>query len=127
MGTPADVLKMLKETTGQPVPETKGAVLRCALESIAMKFRHVLKMGEELAGGRLETIHIVGGGTLIGVVAPQGAQHAYGLKRMAADGFNENGEIVVISEDGVESIRPPQLAATFRPARAVGAVGAMAV
>ena len=25
----------------------------------------------------------------------QGAQHAYGLKRMAADGFNENGEIVV--------------------------------
>jgi len=31
----------------------------------------------------------------VGLVAPQGAQHAYGLKRMAADGFNENGEIVV--------------------------------
>ena len=31
----------------------------------------------------------------IGVVAPQGAQHAYGLKRMAADGSNRNGEIVV--------------------------------
>jgi transposase len=31
----------------------------------------------------------------IGLIAPQGAQHAYGLKRMAADGFNENGEIVV--------------------------------
>jgi len=25
----------------------------------------------------------------IGLIAPQGAQHAYGLKRMAADGFNE--------------------------------------
>ncbi len=49
--------------TGQTVPETKGAVLRCALESIAMKFRQVLGMCEELAGGRLETIHIVGGGT----------------------------------------------------------------
>ena len=32
----------------------------------------------------------------IGLIAPQGAQHAYGLKRMAADGFNENGEIVVL-------------------------------
>ena len=42
---------------------TKGAVLRCALESIAMKFRHVLGMCEQLVGGRMETIHIVGGGT----------------------------------------------------------------
>ena len=49
--------------TGQPVPEDKGAVLRCALESIAMKFRQVLGMCEELTGGRIETIHIVGGGT----------------------------------------------------------------
>ena len=28
-----------------------------------MKFRHVLGMCEQLAGGRMETIHIVGGGT----------------------------------------------------------------
>jgi rhamnulokinase len=49
--------------TGQAVPEDEGAVLRCALESIAMKFRQVLGMCEELAGGRLGTIHIVGGGT----------------------------------------------------------------
>jgi rhamnulokinase len=49
--------------TGQPVPGDEGAILRCALESLAMKFRHVLGMCEELAGGRIETIHIVGGGT----------------------------------------------------------------
>ena len=49
--------------TGQTVPADEGAVLRCALESIAMKFRHVLGMCEELVGGRLETIHVVGGGT----------------------------------------------------------------
>ncbi len=49
--------------TGQAVPGDEGAVLRCALDSIAMKFRHVLGMCEELAGGRIETIHIVGGGT----------------------------------------------------------------
>jgi rhamnulokinase len=51
------------EKTGQAVPPDEGAVLRCALESIAMKFRHVLGMCEDLAGGRIATVHIVGGGT----------------------------------------------------------------
>ena len=45
------------------VPESDGAVLRCALESLALKFCQVLGMCEELAEGRLDTIHIVGGGT----------------------------------------------------------------
>ena len=49
--------------TGQTMPGDEGAVLRCGLESIAMKFRHVLGMCESLVGGRIETIHIVGGGT----------------------------------------------------------------
>jgi rhamnulokinase len=49
--------------TGQTVPEEKGSILRCALESIAMMFRHVLGMCEQLSDGRIETIHIVGGGT----------------------------------------------------------------
>jgi len=49
--------------TGQPVPENEGAVLRCALDSLAMKFRHVLGMCEQLNGAPIRTIHIVGGGT----------------------------------------------------------------
>lgn len=49
--------------TGQTVPENEGAVLRCALDSLAMKFRHVLGMCEQLNGAPIETIHIVGGGT----------------------------------------------------------------
>jgi rhamnulokinase len=48
--------------TGQPVPQGEGAVLRCALDSIAMMFRRVLGMCEGLSGGPIETIHIVGGG-----------------------------------------------------------------
>ncbi len=51
------------ERTGQTVPHDEGAVLRCALESLALKSRRVLGMCEELAGGRIETIHVVGGGT----------------------------------------------------------------
>jgi rhamnulokinase len=49
--------------TGQAVPEDEGAVLRCALESIAMKFRFVFERCEKLVGRRIEVIHIVGGGT----------------------------------------------------------------
>ena len=51
------------QKTGQKVPADEGAILRCALESLAMKFRQVLSMCEELAGGRINTIHVVGGGT----------------------------------------------------------------
>jgi rhamnulokinase len=58
-----EAIRRFCEKTGQVVPPDEGAVLRCALESIAMKFRHVLGMCEDLVGGRIETVHIVGGGT----------------------------------------------------------------
>ncbi|MEN6452534.1 MAG: rhamnulokinase family protein [Thermoguttaceae bacterium] len=63
---PGDMPKAICEfcrRTGQPVPEDRGAIVRCALESIAMKFRQVCQMCEELNGDRLKTMHIVGGGT----------------------------------------------------------------
>lgn len=49
--------------TQQPVPENIGAVVRCILESIALKYRWVLDNLEELAGCCMEPIHIIGGGT----------------------------------------------------------------
>jgi rhamnulokinase len=48
--------------TGQPVPREPGPVVRCALESLALRYRWVLGRLEELVGKRLDTIHIVGGG-----------------------------------------------------------------
>ncbi|MHB0857300.1 MAG: rhamnulokinase [Anaerolineae bacterium] len=48
--------------TGQPVPESKGALVRCALESLALTYRWVLEKLELLSGKRLNTIHVVGGG-----------------------------------------------------------------
>ena len=45
---------------------------------------------ELLAGQRTAALNALRGHLAeISLVAPQGAQHAYGLKRMAADGFNE--------------------------------------
>jgi len=49
--------------TGQISPDSEGAVTRCALESLALRYRQVLSWLEELTGSRIETIHIVGGGT----------------------------------------------------------------
>jgi rhamnulokinase len=49
--------------TGQPVPETEGALVRCVLESLALKYNLVLGWIEELTGCRVEVIHVVGGGS----------------------------------------------------------------
>jgi rhamnulokinase len=49
--------------TEQLVPYSKGAILRCALEGIALKYRWVLDRLEEMLGRRLEPLYIVGGGT----------------------------------------------------------------
>src|SRR3984957_11540290 len=51
---------------------------------------------ELLAGQRTAALNALRGHLAeIGLIAPQGAQHAYGLKRMAVDGVNESGAIVV--------------------------------
>ena len=59
---PEEIRSYCRET-GQDVPDTDGAIIRCALESLAMRYRMVHEWLEELVGNRIETIHIVGGGT----------------------------------------------------------------
>jgi len=49
--------------TDQSIPETHGAIVRTALESLALKYRWVLERLEAMLGRRLSTIHIVGGGS----------------------------------------------------------------
>lgn len=49
--------------TNQEVPDTEGGLVRCALESLALKYRFVLSRLEELSGEKTEVIYIVGGGT----------------------------------------------------------------
>jgi rhamnulokinase len=49
--------------TGQTAPDSPGAIVRCALESLALKYRWVLERLEAVTGRRLEPIHIIGGGT----------------------------------------------------------------
>jgi len=49
--------------TDQRVPQTKGEIIRVALESIALKYRFMLERLEELTCKHLDPIHIIGGGS----------------------------------------------------------------
>jgi rhamnulokinase len=49
--------------TGQPAPSSAGAFTRTVLESLALKYRHVLELLESLIGTKFEIVRIVGGGS----------------------------------------------------------------
>jgi rhamnulokinase len=59
---PAKIAAFCRET-GQPVPATPGAFVRCALESLALFYRVTLRQLEQLVGKKIERLHIVGGGS----------------------------------------------------------------
>lgn len=59
---PKAIQKFCRETK-QPIPKTDGELVRCAYESLALKYREVLGSLEELTGEQIEVIHIVGGGS----------------------------------------------------------------
>ena len=61
-GNMVDAIVAYCQRSGQPAPETVGQVVRCCLESLALRYRWTLDALEELVGYRLETIRIVGGG-----------------------------------------------------------------
>jgi rhamnulokinase len=50
-------------SNGQSAPETPAAVARTIFESLALRYRQVLESLETLLGSKLNTIHIVGGGS----------------------------------------------------------------
>jgi rhamnulokinase len=49
--------------TGQVPPQNEGAIVRCCLESLALKYRWTIDRLESILGTKIQTIHIVGGGT----------------------------------------------------------------
>jgi rhamnulokinase len=49
--------------SGQTAPTERANILRCALESLALKYRYTLDQMETLTGKRIEVIHVLGGGS----------------------------------------------------------------
>jgi rhamnulokinase len=54
--------------THQSTPPTPGAYVRCILESLALKYRLVLRSLEQLSGGRIDQIRVIGGGSKNGLL-----------------------------------------------------------
>ena len=87
---PADAAAICEAMSG---PGQRFVPVR-SIDNQAELMRH--RTRELLTGQRTALLNALRGHLAeIGLIAPQGAHHAYGLKRMVADGFNENGEIVV--------------------------------
>ena len=63
---PTDMPKAIQDycrETKQPVPKTEGELVRCAYESLAIKYARCSAGWRSLAARQIEVIHIVGGGS----------------------------------------------------------------
>ncbi|MBD0424588.1 rhamnulokinase [Streptomyces sp. TRM S81-3] len=63
---PGDMPERIREhcrRTDQPVPGSRGALVRCILESLALAHRRTLRQAAELAGRDITHVHLVGGGS----------------------------------------------------------------
>lgn len=49
--------------TGQTVPATDGALVRCIYESLAMKYRYAIRQIQENTNKQFTVLHLLGGGT----------------------------------------------------------------
>ncbi len=61
-GMPAKIAAQCRRTA-QRVPETPGQFARVILESLAVSYRRVIAMLEEITGKKFRRLHIVGGGS----------------------------------------------------------------
>ena len=58
-----DVISAFCRETGQPVPSSPGAFVRCALESLSLLYRRTLDQIHQLIDWKIERLHVVGGGS----------------------------------------------------------------
>ena len=59
---PAAIRAACRES-GQPEPAGRAAMVRCILDSLALKYRWVIDRLEEVSGRQIRAIHILGGGS----------------------------------------------------------------
>ncbi|MBS5660244.1 MAG: rhamnulokinase [Clostridiales bacterium] len=63
---PGNLPKRIQEfcqKTGQYVPQTRGEIMRCIYQSLAMKYRYTYERLEDITGKKYDAIHMIGGGT----------------------------------------------------------------
>lgn len=63
---PADMEQAIRDycrASHQPIPETRGQVVRCIFESLALRYRQVLDNLRSLSPRPVEALHVIGGGS----------------------------------------------------------------
>lgn len=63
---PGNIPKRVQEyckRTGQYIPQTKGEIMRCIYESLALKYRMTFDSIQDVTGKTYDSIHMIGGGT----------------------------------------------------------------
>lgn len=63
---PADMpaaIQRLCQDTNQPIPQSKGEIIRTALEGLALRYRWTVETLEQLLQRKLDVLHVVGGGS----------------------------------------------------------------
>ena len=64
---PASMIEAIQafcHKTNQPIPETPAEICRCIFDSLALRYKQVFQWMQEFAPFKLETLHIIGGGSL---------------------------------------------------------------
>jgi len=59
----AEAIRLYCEGTGQPCPERPAELVRCILESLALKYRMVVEQLRQVAPRPINRLHIIGGGS----------------------------------------------------------------
>lgn len=63
---PSDMIQAIRHFCAlrqQSVPETRGQLVRCIFESLALRYRHVLHNLQAFAPHPVEVLHVIGGGS----------------------------------------------------------------
>jgi rhamnulokinase len=68
--------------TGQHPPQSRGEIVRCVLESLALKYRLVIEQLEQASGIQVSSVHVVGGGSQV-TLLNQFTANASGLEVIA--------------------------------------------
>jgi sugar (pentulose or hexulose) kinase len=68
---PADMAAEIRAAcreAGEPVPDSRAAVARCAYDSLALNYRFALADLQRVTGRRFDRVHMVGGGVRAGLL-----------------------------------------------------------
>lgn len=63
---PTDMQKAICDyckASGQPMPETRGQMVRCIFESLSLRYRQVIEDLRSFSPRPIETLHVIGGGS----------------------------------------------------------------